>query len=346
MAQRLPVLPRLYTCQKPRKAEKGVCYMTDLATHETPSTLLAISSGQTWFTERQLAALQHMGLKQSTPKGDLAVFLHHCQRTGLDPFAKQIYMIERKGRYTIQTGIDGYRVVGDRVAERRGDTIEHTDPLWRARGGKWQDFWDDDDEPPVAAKYVILKNGHRNVATVMFREFVQRTSDGRPNQMWSTMPCNQLAKCAEVQAWRKVYPNDFAGLVLEGAAQPDTEHHVAAEPVQSQRVTAADILEPEEPAKQQPKPRTKTMHKKLSDTYFALMDDVGLAAPDKREDRLIVTAAIAGRPISSSGDLDDTELDHVITQLRMWQADNRLDTAVTDILNEHALAQENRDVEQ
>jgi phage recombination protein Bet len=210
-----------------------------------PSTILAISSGQSWFTDKQLAALNHMGVEDA-PRGDLAVFLHHCQRTGLDPFAKQIYMIGRKSKgvmkWTIQTGIDGFRVLGDRVAERRSDVIEHDEPLWADADGVWHDVWISA-EAPVAAKYTIIKNCRRFVATVMYREFVQTNFDGAPNAMWSKMPCNQLAKCAEVQAWKKVYPNDFAGLVVEDAEQPTDD---APSPRRAERpasrVTTDEIL--------------------------------------------------------------------------------------------------------
>jgi phage recombination protein Bet len=216
---------------------------------QQPSTLLAISSGQDWFTQKQLAALNHMGVEDA-PQGDLAVFLHQCQRTGLDPFAKQIYMIGRKSKgevkWTIQTGIDGYRVLGDRVAERRGDVIEHDEPLWADDEGVWHDVWTWGNAP-TAAKYVIRKNGKRFVATAMYREFVQTTYQGEPNAMWTRMPCNQLAKCAEVQAWKKVYPNDFAGLVHEDAAQPidgDTTEPMPRQRPKDAAVTADEILTP------------------------------------------------------------------------------------------------------
>ena len=58
------------------------------------SSALAVNSDQNFWDEQQLAALKQIGLANA-PKPELAVFLHYCQRTGLDPFARQIYMIER-----------------------------------------------------------------------------------------------------------------------------------------------------------------------------------------------------------------------------------------------------------
>ncbi|MGN8690610.1 hypothetical protein ACTND8_11995, partial [Atopobiaceae bacterium HCP3S3_F7] len=72
----------------------------------TQGSELAITSEQSRFTDRQVATLRQIGLQGAT-EADLEVFFHHCQRTGLDPFARQIYMIERfqNGRklWTIQT---------------------------------------------------------------------------------------------------------------------------------------------------------------------------------------------------------------------------------------------------
>ena len=89
---------------------------------------LAISDRQSRFTPGQRVALSHMGVGDA-PDEDVDVFFHVCQRTKLDPFARQIYMIGRKERvmdargewvdgtkYTIQTGIDGYRTIARRIA--------------------------------------------------------------------------------------------------------------------------------------------------------------------------------------------------------------------------------------
>ena len=58
------------------------------------TTSLAITGDQTFWSETQLSALKALGLSNAS-KGDLSFFFHQAQRTGLDPFARQLYMIER-----------------------------------------------------------------------------------------------------------------------------------------------------------------------------------------------------------------------------------------------------------
>jgi hypothetical protein len=69
---------------------------TDLA-RTAPSGTLALQGNQGDWTEQQRAALAQIGVAEA-PLGDQMVLLHVAQRTGLDPFARQIYMIGRNDR--------------------------------------------------------------------------------------------------------------------------------------------------------------------------------------------------------------------------------------------------------
>lgn len=221
--------------------------MSEVATTAGAATALAIRSDQARFDEVQLAALKSLGL-EDVPAGEADLFFHVAKRSGLDPFSKQIYLIARtttkrvrneagdwvdggeETSYTIQTGIDGYRVLGHRAARLRGDVLEVTETEWHGRTGGWTDVWLAD-EPPAAARVTIRVNGSAFTATAMYSEYVQMRGRGqntRPNAMWSKMPANQLSKCAEAAAWRLAYPADFSGIVLEDAAQVIDE---AGEPV-------------------------------------------------------------------------------------------------------------------
>lgn len=204
---------------------------TDIAVRQTGSSL-AISGEQDGFTEKQVAALRQLGVEEAT-QGDLDVYFYQCQRTGLDPFAKQIYLIGRKSRgqmkYTIQTGIDGYRLIARRAVDRTKESLGYEDTRWCGRDGKWTDVWLSD-QPPAAARVVVLRNGQRFPATALWSEYVQTKYDGNVSDMWSRMGANQLAKCAEALALRKAFPQDLSGIYTdeemqqaERVGQPDAQ---------------------------------------------------------------------------------------------------------------------------
>src|SRR5487761_1387064 len=118
----------------------------ELATQQPAA--LAIRRGQNFWDDKQRAALAVLGIK-SASNGELAVFFHYCQRAGLDPFSRQIYMIPRREKQdgqwvekqTIQVGIDGFRVIRDRIADRAGLDVEYEDTIWYDADGQPHDVW-------------------------------------------------------------------------------------------------------------------------------------------------------------------------------------------------------------
>lgn len=178
---------------------------------KTNNTTLSIASEQLEFTDNQIAVLEHLGVSAAST-ADLNVFFHAAKRTGLDPFAKQIYMISRQGKQTIQTGIDGYRVVGHREAAKRGETVSVSAPHWGNDDGRWFEFWSKKWGFPTAARITVYRNGQPFTAVALFDEYAGRKYDGGLNSMWSSRPAGQLAKCAEALAWRMAFPQDLAGI--------------------------------------------------------------------------------------------------------------------------------------
>lgn len=187
---------------------------TDIVTRDGSD--LTISPDQRGFTDQQVAALRQLGLDKATD-GDLAIFFHQSQRTGLDPFARQIYMIARSDsqtrseKFTIQTGIDGLRLVARRAADQRGETLEFDDTLWCGPDGHWADVWLKP-EPPAAAKAAVRRNGARASAVALFREYAGTKKDGGLTRMWATKGALMIAKCAEALALRKAFPQDLSGI--------------------------------------------------------------------------------------------------------------------------------------
>ena len=215
--------------------------MTELARQEAPSTELSIHANQDEFTQRQVAALAQIGMKDASP-ADLAVFFHHCKRTGLDPFARQIYMIGRWSKegtkQTIQVGIDGLRLIAQREAARSGDSFGYEDTLWCGPDGQWTDAWLKS-EPPAAAKVTVLRGGNRFSGTVHFNEVAQRVRDGGLTQMWRDKAALMVAKCAEAAALRKAFPQDLSGLYTDDEMGQADNPPAHATPAQVKDILAA-----------------------------------------------------------------------------------------------------------
>ena len=167
------------------------------------TTTLAISSTQTFWDEKQLAALTQLGLT-GAPKADLAVFFHQAQRTGLDPFARQIYMISRGGKFTIQASIDGLRI----VAQRSGKYAGQTQTEWCGEDGIWRDVWLSK-EFPLAARVGVH---HADFNEPLYAIAKWDSYSVPNNPIWKKMPDLMLAKCAESLALRKAFPNDLSGI--------------------------------------------------------------------------------------------------------------------------------------
>ena len=133
---------------------------------------------------------------------ELKLFAYACQRTGLDPFSRQIYAIKRSNKLTIMTSIDGLRSIAERTGQLDGSSTE-----WCGDDGIWSDVWLGS-KPPAAAKTTIWRKGstHPFVGTALYRDY--NAGQG----MWNKMPAAMIAKCSEALALRKSFPHNLSGL--------------------------------------------------------------------------------------------------------------------------------------
>lgn len=169
-----------------------------------------------------------MSSKNGEPTDEeLFYFARVSQASNLDPAKREIYAIFRnvkqkdgtyKPRMSIQTGIDGLRV----VAERSGKYAGSKEPEY-------------DYEPDfkiqinVAGTNRIMPNKARvTVLKLIGKQIVETTRSARWEEyypgdsqgaMWKKMPEVMLGKVAEAQALRAAFPNLTEGLYIEEEMQ-------------------------------------------------------------------------------------------------------------------------------
>ena len=204
--------------------------MSNLATVQNGGAIAPLQGLQDWQVD-----LLKSQLAKGCTDGELQYFLSVAQQSGLNPWKKQIYAIKRRSKngpdtLTIQTGIDGYRL----VAARTGSYAGSDSPMFD-EGLTAHEFAKTGRKHPTSASVTVYRvvGGHRCPFTgeVLWMEFSQNTP------MWGKMPCNQLAKCAEAQALRKAFPDAVEGL--------DTGEEPAYNPYEGVQLSPTDFREHE-----------------------------------------------------------------------------------------------------
>ena len=149
------------------------------------------------FTNDQVELIKRQ-IANGCNDDELKLFLYQCKRTGLDPLTRQIYAIKRAGRMTIQTSIDGFRV----IAERSGTYAGQDEPTWTYKA--------DGTIEKCVVKVFRFRGDIRYPAGVGVAFFAEYYPN--PVNLQKTLAHTMIAKVAEALALRKAFPQDLSGI--------------------------------------------------------------------------------------------------------------------------------------
>ena len=182
------------------------------------------------------------------------LFMAAAKSYGLDPFRKQILPLvfsksnPEKRRMSIIVARDGLRVIAQRCGDYRpasrppeytfdAETKGPTNPkgietatvyLWKQdKGGDWYEVAgqaDWDEFAPIADEWGWVDGKRKPTG--------KKTVDGN----WAKMPKVMIAKCAEAQALRAGWPDQFSGIYVE----EEMDRVVAADMTASEEVAAEE----------------------------------------------------------------------------------------------------------
>jgi phage recombination protein Bet len=184
------------------------------------------------FSKEQLELIKTQIAPEAT-NDELQLFLYTAKRSGLDPLARQIYCIHRSvklpnGQYgkkmTVQTSIDGFRV----IAERSG-----------LYGGQGEPIFDYNPEgDPISCKISVFKfrgdvRYEAAVGVAFFSEYAQTDRNGNLTGLWASKKRIMLQKVAESLALRKAFAQDLSGLYISEEMPPAEETVVTASYIKS-----------------------------------------------------------------------------------------------------------------
>jgi len=253
------------------------------------------------INEQQVKLWSELYCKEASP-AEIKLFLNLCDKTGMSPEARQIYMIDRwdsKLKRTVKTpmfSIEAFRLIAERSHKYAGQV----GAWWCGDDGVWKDVWLSD-KPPAGAKVGVLRADFKEplYAVATYRSYCQTKQDGTPQQNWGKMPDVMLAKCAESLALRKAFSQDLSGLytIEEMKALPENDSNTIEAEVLTDEITAG---KPSKVSKSHPAPAAEAV-------LFASADQAQLDKLNIQLDKrgvpsalhLDVALALEGKPFNA-----------------------------------------------
>ena len=188
------------------------------------------------ITDTEVQTLVQAGVIPSeTPKAQIDIFAKVCATLQLDPFTKEIYLVGYKGKYSVISGINGFRKIASRTGQYAGSDDAKFDLQSNGRFKTASELLAEGKKPTTCTVTVYRVVGGVRCPfthTAVFKEF-----EGGSYSQWPKMPFQMIAKVAESFALRKAFGGEFQGV--------HTEEEVAVIKEETKQATTA-LPEPTE----------------------------------------------------------------------------------------------------
>ncbi len=171
------------------------------------------------MTSEDLEILKNMMNGATPPPFAVKMLEDACERTGLSWKSRHVYLQKRKNKNGTEAwqavlSIDGFRTSGSRHPQYAGQE----GPLWATVPPPDTVWYDNPPEgAPYSSKCGIIKKLDNGVLTTTWG--VAKYRDYYAGMMWDKFPSTMIAKCAEMLAWRKTFPEVFGGLYGDAELQ-------------------------------------------------------------------------------------------------------------------------------
>ncbi|MEA3442546.1 MAG: phage recombination protein Bet, partial [Chloroflexota bacterium] len=149
---------------------------------------------------------------------EIVLFLKTCQSEGLDPWAKEIYLIkyDAKSPASMVISADAYLKTAETNdnynGHEAGIILKDTAGKLEFREGSF--ILPEEENKLVGgwAKVYRKDRAKSFYAAVPISEYRKYTRDGKPSRFWNEMPASMIRKVALSHALKEAFPNRYSGI--------------------------------------------------------------------------------------------------------------------------------------